>query len=257
MLSSLPRRNNSPFAKCGCKKHYMDFHGDHTATYTAHSGATKAHDWMVGVLGPLFRTAGHTVRTQHGVTASAGQRRGDVELRSYLQDTAGRQSLVFDLSMTHDRFGSSSHVQFAIPRTSMRICVLLRSAKLTAVGNNQNISFLPAIVSTSTRMCTQGCGGCGICEHGKRRSRCKQGCGGGGICEHGKERSRCTQGCGGGSICAGRRGTPSVQGGTPLEYHRQAASDTRNLRPCTLSTNLYIVNPEPESLKPKGYARLR
>ncbi len=70
---------------------------------------------MVGVLGPLFRTAErHTVRTQHGVTASSGQRRCDVELRSYLQDTAGRRSLVFDLSMTHDRFGSSSHVQFAI-----------------------------------------------------------------------------------------------------------------------------------------------
>ena len=66
---------------------------------------------MVGVLGPLFRTAGHTVRTQHGVTASAGQRRGDVELRSYLQDAVGRRILVFDLSMTHDRFWSSSHVQ--------------------------------------------------------------------------------------------------------------------------------------------------
>ena len=66
---------------------------------------------MVRELGPLFRTARHTVRTQHGVTASAGQRRGDVELRSYLQDAAGRRSLVFDLSMTHDRFWSSSHVQ--------------------------------------------------------------------------------------------------------------------------------------------------
>ena len=110
MLSSLPRRNNSPLAKCGCKKHVLDLYGDHTSTCTAHSGATKAHDWMVGVLGPLFRTAGHAVRTQHGVTASAGQRRGDVELRSYLQDAAGRRSLVFDLSMTHDRFGSSSHV---------------------------------------------------------------------------------------------------------------------------------------------------
>ena len=60
---------------------------------------------MVGVLGPLFRTAGHTVRTQHGVTASAGPRRGDVEIRNYLQDAAGRWSL------THDRFGSSSRVQ--------------------------------------------------------------------------------------------------------------------------------------------------
>jgi hypothetical protein len=34
-----------------------------------------------------------------------------VELRSYLQGAAGRRSLVFDLSMTHDHFGSSSHVQ--------------------------------------------------------------------------------------------------------------------------------------------------
>ena len=29
----------------------------YTSTCTAHSGATKAHDWMVSVLGPLFRTA--------------------------------------------------------------------------------------------------------------------------------------------------------------------------------------------------------
>jgi hypothetical protein len=62
-------------------------------------------------LGPLFCTAGHIVRTQHGVTASAGQRRGDLEIRSFFQDAAGRRRLVFDLSMTHDRFGSSSHVQ--------------------------------------------------------------------------------------------------------------------------------------------------
>ncbi len=89
-LAALPRLHNSPLAKCGCKKFCMDFHGDHTSTCTAHSGATKAHDWMVSVLGPLFRTAGHTVRTQHGVTASAGQRRGDVEIRNYLQ-SPGRE----------------------------------------------------------------------------------------------------------------------------------------------------------------------
>jgi hypothetical protein len=89
----------------------MDFHGDHPATCTAHSSATKAHNWLVGVLGPLCRTAGHTFRTQHGVTATAGQRCGDVEIRNYLRDAAGRRSLVFDLSMTHDHFRSSSHVQ--------------------------------------------------------------------------------------------------------------------------------------------------
>jgi hypothetical protein len=37
----------------------------------------------------LTRTAGNTVRTQHGVTASAGQRRGDVEIRNYLRDSSG------------------------------------------------------------------------------------------------------------------------------------------------------------------------
>ena len=51
------------------------------------------------------------MRSQHGVTASAGQRRGDVEIRNYMRDQAGSRSLVFDLSITHDRFGSSSHVQ--------------------------------------------------------------------------------------------------------------------------------------------------
>ena len=85
-LTALPRLHNSPLAKCGCKKFCMDFHGDHTSTCTAHSGATKAHDWMVSMIGPLFRTAGHVVRTQNGVTASAGQRRGDIEVRNYLRD---------------------------------------------------------------------------------------------------------------------------------------------------------------------------
>lgn len=49
----------------------------------------------------------HAIR----VTASAGQRRGDVEIRDYLQDTAGRRilnlSLVFNLKITHDCFGIS------------------------------------------------------------------------------------------------------------------------------------------------------
>jgi hypothetical protein len=160
VLSSLPRRNNSQLAKCGCNKHCMDFHSDHTATCTAHSGATKAHDWMVGVLGPLFCTAGHIVRTQHVVTASAGQRRGDVEIRNYLQDQAGSRSLVFDLSITHDRFGSSSHVQqnglLSHPKDLDAPLRLAAQRKINSYrqqnADNQNISFLPVIVSTSTRM---------------------------------------------------------------------------------------------------------
>jgi len=88
VLSSLLRHHNLPAAKCGCKKFLLDVHGsmftvhgDNISTCTAHSGATKAHDWMVGRLGPLFRTAGHKVRTQHAVSTSAEnrQKRGDVE----------------------------------------------------------------------------------------------------------------------------------------------------------------------------------
>jgi len=115
---------------------------------------------MVSVLGPLFRTAGHVVRTQHGVTASAGQRRGDVEVRHYLRDQAGSRSLVFDLSIAHDRFGSSSHVQqngsLSHPQDIDAPLRIAAQRKIAAYrqqyADNQNISFLPAIVSTSTRM---------------------------------------------------------------------------------------------------------
>jgi hypothetical protein len=138
----------------------MDLHGDHTATCTAHSDATKAHDWMVSTLGGLFRTAGHTVRTQHGVTARAGQRRGDVEIRNYLRDQAGSRSQVFDLSIAHDRYGSSSHVQqnglLSHPQDLDGPLHVAAQRKFNAYrqqyADNQNISFLPAIVSTSTRM---------------------------------------------------------------------------------------------------------
>ena len=123
------------------------------------TGETKENDW-VGVMARSFRKAGHTVRTQHGVTASAGQRRGDVEIRSYLQDAAGRRSLVFDLSMTHDRFGSSSHVeQIGMLSHLKDLDAPLRLAAQRKINgyrqqyaDNQNISFLPAIMSTSTRM---------------------------------------------------------------------------------------------------------
>jgi hypothetical protein len=104
------------------------------------------------------RTNSNTVRTQHGVTVSAGQRRGDVELRSYLQDAAGRRSLVFDLSMTHDRFVSSSHVQqngllSHPPDAPLRVAAQQKiNSYRQQYADNQNISFLPAIVSTSTRM---------------------------------------------------------------------------------------------------------
>ena len=82
----------------------LDVHGDHISTCTAHSGATKAHDWVVG------RTEGHRVRTQHAVSTSAEnqQKRGGVEILNYLQDAVGARNLVFDLAVTHGRYFSSA-----------------------------------------------------------------------------------------------------------------------------------------------------
>ena len=100
------------------------------------------------------------MRTQHGVTASAGQRRGDVEIKSYLQDAAGHRSLVFDLSITHDRIGSSGHVQQnGLLSHAQDLDASLRLAAQRKVNSyrqqytdNQMISFLPSIMTTSSRM---------------------------------------------------------------------------------------------------------
>ena len=79
------------------------------------SSSPHAHSFVIGPAvikhTHSLRTDGHTVRSQHQVTASAGQRHCNVEIKSYLQDVAGHSSLVFDLSITHDRIGSSGHVQ--------------------------------------------------------------------------------------------------------------------------------------------------
>ena len=88
--------------------------------------------------GLLFRTAGHTVRTQHGVTAS----------------------VVFDVSIAHDRFGSISHVQQnGLLSHPQDLDVSLRLATQRKINgyrqqddDNQDTSFLHAILSTSTRM---------------------------------------------------------------------------------------------------------
>jgi hypothetical protein len=77
-----------------------------------------------------------------------------------LRDQAGSRSLVFDLNITHDRFGSSSHVQqngsLSHPQDldgPMRVAAQRKTnAYRQTYADNQNISFLPAIMSTSNRM---------------------------------------------------------------------------------------------------------
>ena len=93
------------------------------------------------------------MRTQHQVTASAGHRRGDVEIREYLRDAAGSRSLVFDLSITHDRFGSSTHVQqngaLSHPQDLDAPLRLAAQRKINSYrqhyADNQNISFSPPL----------------------------------------------------------------------------------------------------------------
>ena len=55
---------------------------------------------------PSFGPKGK-VKTQ-GITSSSGLKRGDLELVGYLSDAAGSRNLVLDLSIIHDRIGSST-----------------------------------------------------------------------------------------------------------------------------------------------------
>ena len=110
---------------------------------------------MVGVLGQscVFHTAGHTVRTQHGVTASASQGRVNVELSSYLPDDAAAGAWSSTCPLPTTVLGAvatcSRTVCYRIPRTLM-----LRLAAQRKINSyrqqyvdNQNISFLPAIAA--------------------------------------------------------------------------------------------------------------
>jgi hypothetical protein len=106
MGAQIPAISEKPLATCGCRKFQLDPLGDHLNTCTTHSGAKKAHDWMVDQLADLFRTT-HKVKTQQ-VVKSRGQHCGDIELAGYLANEAGPVPLVLDLRIAHDRVGSST-----------------------------------------------------------------------------------------------------------------------------------------------------
>ncbi len=131
VLASLPRRNQRAPALCGCKKHGMDLFGDRTSTCTAHSGATKAHDWAVGVPGPLFRTAGHTVRShQHQVTANGAATWKSRAISRTRQGTAAWSSTCPSHTTGSEAAATCSRkVCYHILRTLTPPCVSLRSAK--------------------------------------------------------------------------------------------------------------------------------
>ena len=66
----------------------------------------KSHDWVVDQIADFFRRT-HKVKTEQ-VARSRGQRCGEIELDGYLENVTGPVSLVLDLRITHDRFGSDS-----------------------------------------------------------------------------------------------------------------------------------------------------
>jgi hypothetical protein len=73
-------------------------------TSTTHSGAKKAHDWVVDQLADLFRTT-YKVKTQHMVK-NRGQDCGDIELVGYLANPTGPVPLVLELRIDHDSSGN-------------------------------------------------------------------------------------------------------------------------------------------------------
>ena len=93
-------------------------------------------------------------------------KRRDIEIinqfqGSYLSDSAGSRNLVIDVSITHDRHGSSSanpHLNGTLSHPDTPDTPLNEAAKRkvnkyrNTYINNHSISFLPAITSTSSRI---------------------------------------------------------------------------------------------------------
>jgi hypothetical protein len=76
-----------------------------------------------------------------------------VEIRNYTRDQAGSRSLVFDLFITHDRYGSSNHVQqngLSHPQDLDAPLRLAAQRKINGYrqqdADNQNIAFLPRLL---------------------------------------------------------------------------------------------------------------
>ena len=115
---------------------------------------------MVDQIPDLFHTT-HKVKTQQ-VVRNRGQRCGDIDLASYLTNETGSVSLVMDLRISHDRFGSSSdpsinghlHYPNDIDR-SLNESVSDKIRKYHADYNNNppsSVAFMSIIPSTSRRL---------------------------------------------------------------------------------------------------------
>ena len=115
--------------------------------------------WSVEQLTDLFRTT-HRVNTQQ-VAKSRGQRCGDIEIASYLSNATGPLSLVLDLCIPYERWGSTSnpslnghlHYPTDIDRT-LNESDTDNVLQYRPDYNNRpshTITFIPPIASTSPR----------------------------------------------------------------------------------------------------------
>jgi hypothetical protein len=103
MSAQIPVIAEKPLATCGYRKFQLEPLGDHLNTCTTHSGAKKAHDWMVDQVADLFRTT-YKVKTQQ-VVKNRGQHCGDIVLAGYLTNEEGPVSLVLDLRIATTELG--------------------------------------------------------------------------------------------------------------------------------------------------------
>ncbi len=119
----------------------------YVCTCTTHSGVKKTHDWVVEQLADLFRTTHHT-KTQH-VTKSRCRHCG--------------MSLVMDLHITHDRFGSISdpnlngHLHYPDDDVDKSLNEVVTDKIRKYRGDYNNfppitVSFVSSITSTSGRI---------------------------------------------------------------------------------------------------------
>jgi hypothetical protein len=157
----IPGIDEKSIAACGSRKFQLDTMGDHLCTCTTYSGVKKTHDWVVDHLTDLFHTT-NKVKTQQHVTKSRGRRCGDIDLAAYLSNTVGPVSLVLDLLITHDRFGSrsdpslngDSHYPNDIDK-SLNEAAADKIRKYRSDYNHNPptvVSFMSDVVSTSGRL---------------------------------------------------------------------------------------------------------
>jgi hypothetical protein len=119
--AQIPVIPEKPLAVCACRKFQIDVLVDHLCACTVHSGAKKAHVWVVDQLADLFRTT-HTVKTQH-VTKTRGRHCGDVDLTTYLTNAEDPVPLVLDLHIAHDP-NTMSHVTSCLEFATSSFCTM-------------------------------------------------------------------------------------------------------------------------------------